>query len=131
MMTRVVLGLGLSKETRLIPDNVTMEGVLDQFDLNIREWYCSANGKMLDEGDLDRPLHTFAEDSKVRLNADTKMEAAPERVVTAVQPDPSPAQPSEVELLRNVYGALMNLRTAMDKAAKVLGIPVPDDELPF
>jgi len=132
-MTKVVVCGGPFDGTRLIPDNVTMEGVLDQCRLDTVKWRCIANGEELQDEDLARPLYSFAKDSIVYLCVYLKMEVAMGMAVAAVQPDQSPAAgPSENDQLKNVYEALLNLRVAVNNAITAMEPHyVSAEELPF
>ena len=138
-MVKVVCCQGQTRETRLIPDNVTMDGVLDLFDLNLREWNCYVYGEALDEESLNRPLYSFAMDSVVCLNALEKVETvaeietAVEMTVAAPAPDPAPAaEPVEEDPMKKVFDALLTLRVAVNNAVTAMESRyVSAEELPF
>ena len=138
-MVKVVCCQGQKRETRLIPDNVTMDGVLDLFDLNLREWNCYAYGEALNEESLSRPLYSFAMDSVVCLNALARvetvaeMEAAVEMTVAAPEPDrPPTAEPAEEDPMKKVFDELLTLRVAVNNAITAMEARyVSAEEPPF
>ena len=139
-MVKVVCCQGQTRETRLIPDNVTMDGVLDLFDLNLREWNCYAYGEALNEESLSRPLYSFALDSVVHLNALAReetvaeMEAAVEMTVAVPAPGqpPAAAEPAEEDPMRKLFDVLLTLRVAVNNAITAMEPRyVSDEELPF
>lgn len=138
-MVKVVCCQGQTRETRLIPDNVTMDGVLDLFDLNLREWNCYVYGEALDEESLSRPLYSFAMDSVVCLNALARvetvaeMEAAVEMTVAAPAPDrPPAAEPAEEDPMKKVFDELLTLRVAVNNAITAMEARyVSAEEPPF
>ena len=139
-MVKVVCCQGQTRETRLIPDNVTMDGVLDLFDLNLREWNCYVYGEALDEESLSRPLYSFAMDSVVCLNALARVETVAEMVaveemtVVATAPDQPPvaAEPAEEDPVKKLFDALLTLRVAVNNAITAMEARyVSAEELPF